>query len=138
MTRHLTTEEIAKFSVEERKYYDLLLQLCDIVADNMKNHAENALDATTADKRGVTTHMADVGADSSRHEMELQLMTEEGDVIEMINDAIQRLVEHDFGKCQDCGTDIPPARLEAKPYALYCVKCKSIREKNNGINPNVD
>ena len=106
MVKQADVDKIDNFTEKERKYYNLLLQYRDVIAGNMKSHAENALDASNADKRGVTTHMADVGADSSRNEMELQLMTE--------------------------------ARLEAKPYAIYCVKCKSIREKNDGHNPYVD
>jgi len=129
---------LSNLSSWEKKYYDMLLQYRDIVAGNMKCHAENALDASNADKRGVTTHMADVGSDASRHEMELQLLTEEGDVMEMISDAVQRLANHEYGKCHDCGQNIPDARLDAKPYAIYCVKCKSIREKHHGHNPFVD
>ena len=33
--------------------------------------------------------------------------------------------------CQDCGEHISEARLEARPHAVYCIKCKSEREKNN-------
>ncbi|MDD4817055.1 MAG: TraR/DksA family transcriptional regulator [Victivallaceae bacterium] len=130
-------EKLSALSPREKKYYDSLMQYRDVIAGNMKNHAD-ALDASNADKRGVTTHMADVGSDSSRHEMELRMMTDEGDVLEMINDAIARIFDHEFGKCQDCGKDISEARLDAKPYAIYCIKCKSIREKHNGRNPFVD
>ena len=31
--------------------------------------------------------------------------------------------------CLDCGAIIPKERLEAKPYARYCTKCKSKREE---------
>lgn len=130
-------DKIKSLSEREKKYYDELVKYRDIVLGNLKFHAD-ALDASNADKRGVTTHMADVGSDSSRHEMELQMMTEEGDVIDMINDAIMRLMNHEYGKCLDCGKDITDARLDAKPYAMYCIKCKSIREKHNGRNPFVD
>ena len=138
MVKQADVDKIDNFTEKERKYYNLLLQYRDVIAGNMKSHAENALDASNADKRGVTTHMADVGADSSRNEMELQLMTDDGSVLDMINDAIQRLLDHEYGKCHDCGAEIPETRLEAKPYAIYCVKCKSIREKNDGHNPYVD
>ncbi len=130
-------EMLSSLSPREKKYYNALMQYRDVIAGNMKTHAD-ALDAANADKRGVTTHMADVGSDSSRHEMELRMMTDEGGVLEMINDAISRIFDHEFGKCQDCGKEISEARLDAKPYAQYCIKCKSIREKHNGRNPFVD
>ena len=126
------------FEGKDKEHYEALMRAREMVTSQMKYHAEDALDCSNADKRGVTTHMADVGADSSRNEMELQLMTDDGSVLDMINDAIQRLLDHEYGKCHDCGAEIPEARLEAKPYAIYCVKCKSIREKNDGHNPYVD
>ena len=123
------------FEGKEKEYYDALMHARDIVTNQMQYHAEDALDCSNADKRGVTTHMADVSSDNSRHEMELRLMTEDGNVLELIEDAIGRLLEGTYGLCQDCGEPIAPARLEVRPYALYCTKCKSIREKHQGRNP---
>lgn len=31
----------------------------------------------------------------------------------------------DYGVCEDCGEDIPAARLEAMPYAAFCVACQA-------------
>ena len=78
MVKQADVDKIDNFTEKERKYYNLLLQYRDVIAGNMKSHAENALDASNADKRGVTTHMADVSSDNSRHEMELRMLTEEG------------------------------------------------------------
>ena len=124
---------ISKLTPEQKKYYDNLMAARDAVMGRVRSYAEDALDCSNADKRGVTTHMADMGSDSSRHERGLQLMSEEGDVLELIEEAIKRLVENKgYGICQDCGEPIPPARLEVRPYAIYCTKCKSIREKDGG------
>ena len=84
----------------------------------------------------MSTHMADLGSDNFLHDMELSLITNEGEVLEMIDEAVQRLIDNEYGKCLDCGIKINPERLEAKPYAMYCIACKTIREKNGGLNPN--
>ncbi len=126
-------KRIAKFTSEERKYYDALMHVRDMVSGSLKSHAADALDCSNADKRGVTTHMADMGSDNSRHEMELQLMTAEGDVLDLIDDALQRLFDGDYGKCHECGEKSPPARLDVRPYAIYCVKCKSRLEQHGRI-----
>jgi DnaK suppressor protein len=132
-------KDLPKLTGKKKEYLDALLEARALVLGQMEYHAADALDSSSSDKRGVTTHMADLGSDNSRHEMELQMLTDEGDVLELIEDAIERLIEDDdFGKCIDCGCDIQEARLDVKPYALYCIKCKSIREKNDGINPFVD
>lgn len=122
-----------KFKGKDNVYYERLMQAREIVSGQMQSHAESALNCSEAEKRGVTTHMADVCSDNSRHEMELRLMTEEGNVLELIENAIQRLVDGTYGICQDCGERISEARLEARPYAVYCIKCKSAREKNNRL-----
>ena len=76
----------------------------------------------------MATHMADLGTDNYRHDFELGLLSDEADVLEMIDEALQRLEDSEYGICLDCGEVIPRKRLEAKPYAKYCTKCKSKRE----------
>ena len=73
--------------------------------------------------------MADVSSDNFRHEMELQMLTENGNTIKLIDDAIERLVNGEYGICMDCGEPISEARLMARPYAVFCIKCKSRHEE---------
>lgn len=40
-----------------------------------------------------------------------------------IEDALGRVDGEEFGVCIGCGQRIPFARLEARPYARYCVTC---------------
>ncbi len=117
------------FEGKDKEHYDALMHAREVVKQQMQYHAEDALDCSNADKRGVTTHMADISSDNSRHEMELRLMTEEGNVLQLIEDAIKRLVDGEYGKCQECGEMITEGRLAIRPYAVYCVKCKSKHEK---------
>ena len=128
-----SAKKTLKFKGKDNVYYERLMQAREAVMGQMQSHAESALNCSEAEKRGVTTHMADVCSDNSRHEMELRLMTEEGNVLELIESAIQRLVDGKYGICQDCGERISEARLEARPYAVYCIKCKSAREKSNRL-----
>ena len=89
------------FEGKEKEYYDALMHARDIVTNQMQYHAEDALDCSNADKRGVTTHMADVSSDNSRHEMELRMLTEESNVLQLIEDALQRLADGEYGRCQE-------------------------------------
>ena len=128
---------MAELVGKKKKYYELLKRARDAVTQQMEFHSKAAMDSSDGGKK-MTTHMADLGSDNSRRELELQLLTEEGDVLERIDEAIERLHDGDYGICIDCSKKISDARLEVKPYAYYCVKCKSIREENNGMNPYVD
>jgi DnaK suppressor protein len=51
-------------------------------------------------------------------------------VLGRVRAALQRLADDpdDFGTCQDCGDEVPFARLEAMPYAEYCVDCQGKRD----------
>lgn len=37
-----------------------------------------------------------------------------------------------YGRCQECGEEIAPARLKAHPCARYCISCQEAEEKKNG------
>jgi DnaK suppressor protein len=39
-----------------------------------------------------------------------------------VQDALARLDHGTYGKCVDCGRDIPEARLEAIPWTPYCLE----------------
>lgn len=41
-----------------------------------------------------------------------------------INAALARMDDGSYGKCENCGQDIPFERLEARPTATLCVTCK--------------
>jgi DnaK suppressor protein len=51
-------------------------------------------------------------------------------VLLRVRAALKRLADEpeDFGACQDCGDDVPFARLKAMPYAEYCVACQGKRD----------
>jgi len=46
-----------------------------------------------------------------------------------IEEALDRIKEGTFGICENCGNEIPVARLEAMPFAVTCVPCKTEQEK---------
>jgi RNA polymerase-binding transcription factor DksA len=43
--------------------------------------------------------------------------------IRMIEAALARIAEGDYGSCVKCGADIGEARLDAIPYTPFCKEC---------------
>jgi DnaK suppressor protein len=39
--------------------------------------------------------------------------------------ALARVEENTYGKCVDCGLEIPEGRLDARPEAARCVSCQA-------------
>ena len=121
-------------SAKMKKHYrDLLLDLRSNYQDQLNIHRADALtNRKSGPGAGMATHMADLGSDNFQHDFELGLLSEEGTVIEMIDEALTRLDENEYGICIECGKEINPERLEFKPYARFCVACKSRKEANEG------
>lgn len=43
---------------------------------------------------------------------------------QLIDDALVRLDRGEFGVCEECGEAISPKRLQAVPWAAYCIACQ--------------
>jgi len=52
-----------------------------------------------------------------------------------IEHALHKFEEGTYGKCDNCGQSIDPARLEALPQASLCLNCKEQQTKNARVKP---
>ncbi len=50
------------------------------------------------------------------------------ETLKMIDTALRRIQEGDYGDCFECGDEIAEARLRALPFAGRCRDCEAIRE----------
>ena len=134
--RDIESGKIPTLRGKKKRFYDALMASRAQFTQQMNFHSSEALvNNTNAGEAGMSTHMADLGSDNARHDMELSMITNEGDALELIDEATERLLKGTYGKCLDCSAEISEPRLEAKPYARFCIKCKTIREKNGGLRP---
>jgi len=51
--------------------------------------------------------------------------------LRLVEEALDRVQSGDYGVCLSCEQPIPPKRLQAVPWARYCVQCQEIV----GMNP---
>ena len=51
-----------------------------------------------------------------------------------IDHALQTIDEGIYGTCERCGQPIDPARLEAKPWATFCLACQEIVDAQPSAN----
>jgi DnaK suppressor protein len=47
----------------------------------------------------------------------------------LINEALTRIADDEYGICQNCEKDINPKRLNAVPWARYCLNCQELLEQ---------
>lgn len=57
-----------------------------------------------------------------------QLSTHRENLVK-IDEALRKLKEGTYGKCEDCGEEISDKRLKVIPFAIYCIDCKEKREQ---------
>jgi len=50
--------------------------------------------------------------------------------LQLIEVALQRLTQGDYGYCPDCGEAIALRRLQHNPAVVLCIECASKKEKN--------
>lgn len=46
-----------------------------------------------------------------------------------IDDALTRIEDEEYGKCMNCEKPINPKRLQAIPWARYCLDCQELQEQ---------
>jgi len=82
----------------------------------------------SGDLSGYSFHMADMASDLYDRELSLEITETERERLYALDDAIKRIDEGTYGKCDMCGSEIPKLRLKAMPQAQYCIKCQQKRE----------
>jgi len=102
----------------------------------MHNEAlkKSRLDAT-GDLSSMPIHMADIGTDNYEQEFALGLLDSERKLLREIDDALQRIEKKTYGICEGTGKPITKARLEAQPWARYCVEYARMLEQGIVTEP---
>ncbi len=112
---------------ELASYRQTLLTLRSRLTGDVSHLAEEALRANGGEASGSLSnaplHMADLGTDNFEQEFTLSLLQNQEQALEEITLALDRIERGTYGKCEECQSAIPKARLQALPYTRYCVAC---------------
>jgi len=119
-----------------KKFEDLLRARRKEVLDELSELEEVYLGKnqrdTSGDVSGYSTHPADMGSDEAMRDAAFSRGEAGGRAIEEIDEALDRLKNGEYGRCENCGTEIPEARLEVVPEARFCIRCQEELEKSRG------
>src|SRR5262245_47513606 len=74
-------------------------------------------------------HLGDMGTDEFLYDMNATLLANEQYIVAEARDALDRLDRGTYGTCESCGSVIGSARLEAIPFARFCVKCAEVNDQ---------
>ena len=73
---------------------------------------------------GYGNHMADDATEAFEQARDFSVRARVGDTLIEVEHALDKFASGTYGVCEECGIDIDWARLEAKPEARLCIKCK--------------
>jgi RNA polymerase-binding protein DksA len=107
-----------------------LLALKQRVGGDLTELEEEALKPVGGESSGglfdVPVHPADLGTEEFEEELTLDLIENEAQILEEIDQALERIEQGTYGVCENCHREISRARLEALPYTRYCIRCARI------------
>ncbi|MGB7554988.1 MAG: TraR/DksA family transcriptional regulator, partial [Candidatus Korobacteraceae bacterium] len=108
--------EVFKKRLEERQR-ELRQTMTRTAQDGREADVESAQD------------IADRAANSYNKEFLFHQSNNERQLLQMVENALDRIREGTFGECISCGAEINSKRLEAVPWTRHCIECQEKLEK---------
>jgi DnaK suppressor protein len=115
-----TMDRFRKRLDEERE------RLTKMIRDIEAEREEVRLTETSSD-RSPDPNTAEGGSLAFEMEKELSLWQNAQHILANVEEAIERIELGTYGTCDECGSSIPVARLDALPYTKLCVSCAAAR-----------
>src|SRR5260370_11767247 len=84
-------------------------------------------DAITIEK---STDALDEVQNAAERELAIRNLDRESNLLRNVRAALHRMNEGMFGVCLHCEEDISPKRLNAVPWAPYCIACQETADRN--------
>ncbi len=73
--------------------------------------------------------LGDRALTTTTREMSYRLSAEERVILKRIDRALARMEAGTYGSCLNCHGTIQPGRLEAVPWARYCIECQELLDR---------
>jgi len=108
---------------EKLKYYKELLTRW---LDDLLGHAGEAV--LRIRESDYFPDPLDRASFDSERSFQLRIRDRESILIKKIKNSLQDIDEGIYGDCKNCGRKISLKRLEARPVAQHCIRCKTAME----------
>lgn len=113
-----------------KKEKEFFLRLLEKERDRVAKNINYAREVIEKGEKGIPTHIADYGTDEFEKDLEVGISNSERKILQALEIAIKKIKEGTYGICEGCKKKIPKERLKAIPYARFCIKCQTEREKS--------
>ncbi len=76
-----------------------------------------------------TQDIADMAVEAYTKEFMFGKSAGDRQILQFIGEALERIEDETYGLCVHCESPIQPKRLQAVPWAIYCIQCQDLKEK---------
>jgi RNA polymerase-binding transcription factor DksA len=121
MAKKLSSRDLLSFR-------DLLLHARAVVSGDMSLLEEEALGGKV--QRDAVDLRPGDSSDGYFQELNLELLERDQSTLREIDEALGRIEEGSFGRCEACEELISRERLRAVPHARNCIQCQRRIERN--------
>jgi len=94
----------------------------------LRNIARTEEEGRAADD-DPTVDLADKAANSYTKEFLFGQTNHDRFTLHLIEEALKRIRENQFGLCANCQEEVQQKRLEAVPWARHCISCQEKQEQ---------
>lgn len=129
----MTNHNVEKFRVRLRTMAKEIQERSD-QAEELSRQATGGEGA--GDLSNSPIHLADVGSEVFTQELGATLLENEQYLQAEILAALDRIEKGSYGRCEHCAKAIAHKRLEALPYARFCVVCATKLHAGREVNLN--
>ncbi len=111
-------------AVNNIEHYRELLQ---VKAVDIKRSMSTPAAAEIVARREEPNDYVDLADKSHEEWIFLNRNAQNSSLLRQVEDALARIDEGTYGVCDECAQAISPKRLEAVPWASYCISCQEKR-----------
>jgi DnaK suppressor protein len=101
---------------------------------NMLEAKQAELEQFIRNREGITIEKSPDALDEVQHAAERELairnLDRESNLLRNVRAALRRVEDGSYGVCLHCEEDINPKRLNAVPWAPFCIQCQEQYDKN--------
>lgn len=99
-----------------------LLTERDLLIEKLKGNDLSVDDSETPDP-------VDLAVRNYSKNVMLAVSENESRQLTLVDEALLRIDDEEYGRCQNCEKEINPKRLSAIPWARYCLDCQELVEQ---------
>lgn len=102
----------------------------------LRRDAERVREDSYSETAGPVTDLGDEALADLIADLDNADLTRDLNELRALDAALERMARgKGYGRCAECGLEIPYARLQAEPAALRCVECQGVHERTYAGTP---